>query len=87
MSPEEKEHLKRLKTLDVKDDLPEDLKVAIRTFLDQAIIVGEYDLDYMPGEYMTNLLKAFAKYPEFSITLLDMIDTLDKNNLTVYELI
>jgi len=82
MSPEEKEHLKRLKTLDVKDDLPEDLKVAIRTFLDQAIIVGEYDLDYMPGEYMTNLLKAFAKYPEFSITLLDMIDTLDKNNLT-----
>jgi len=66
----------------VKDDLPEDLKVAIRTFLDQAIIVGEYDLDYMPGEYMTNLLKAFAKYPEFSITLLDMIDTLDKNNLT-----
>ena len=82
MSPEEKEHLKRLKTLDVKDDLPEDLKVAIRTLLDQAIIVGEYDLDYMPGEYMTNLLKAFAKYPEFSITLLDMIDTLDKNNLT-----
>ena len=33
----------------------------------------EYELDYMPSEYMASLLESFAKYPEYSIILLDMI--------------
>ena len=51
MSPEEKKDLQRMKTLKVREDLPEDLKLAIETFIEQAYIVGEYDLPHMPQEF------------------------------------
>ena len=79
MSPKEKEQLERMKTLHVRDDIPKDLSIAIETFIKQAIIIGEYELDYMPSEYMASLLESFAKYPEYSIILLDMIKILEEN--------
>ena len=81
MSPEEKKQLERMKTLHVKSDVPEDLRIAIKTFIKQAVIIGEYDLDYMPSQYMASLLESFAKYPEYSIILLDMIKILEENEL------
>ena len=81
MSPEDKKHLQRIKTFEVREDVPSDLRVAIQTFIQQAVIVGENDLDYMPPEYMENLIKSFAKYPEYSIFLLDMIEILERNDL------
>ena len=79
MSPKEKEQLERMKILHVRDDIPKDLSIAIETFIKQAIIIGEYELDYMPSEYMASLLESFAKYPEYSIILLDMIKILEEN--------
>jgi len=57
--------LVRMKGLKVNPNTPKDLAVAIQTFIQQAIIVGEYELDTMPGEYVDNLLTAFSKYPEY----------------------
>ena len=48
MLPEEKEQLEKLKRARVKEDIPKDLAIAIQTFLKQAAIVGEYELDSMP---------------------------------------
>ena len=42
----------------------EDIRVAIETFIKSAIMIEEEGLEYMPGEYMGNLLKAFANHPE-----------------------
>ena len=84
MSPEEKEHLVRMKTLKVRDDVPEDLQKAISTFIEQAVIVGEYELDHMPPEYMENLLKTLAKYPEHSTLLMDLVLILKKNKIIDY---
>ena len=81
MSPKEKEQLERMKTLHVRSDIPKDLSIAIETFIKQAIIIGEYELDYMPSEYMANLLESFAKYPEYSLILLDMIKILEENEM------
>ena len=81
MSPEHKEQLKRIKTLKVREDIPDDLKVAIRTFLDQAVIVGEYELDHMPSQYLENLLKTIAKYPEHSLLLMELLQILNKNEM------
>ena len=81
MSPKEKEQLERMKTLHVRSDIPKDLSIAIETFIKQAIIIGEYKLDYMPIEYMESLLKTFAKYPEYTIVLLDMIKILEENEI------
>ena len=52
MSPEEKEKLELFKSFTVKGGVPEDLTKAIQTFIQQAIIIGEHELDAMPPEYM-----------------------------------
>ena len=81
MLPKEKEQLERMKTLHVRGDIPKDLSTAIETFIKQAIIIGEYELDYMPIEYMESLLKTFAKYPEHATTFMDMIEILEENEM------
>ena len=81
MLPEDKKSLKRIETLKVRDDIPKDLGIAIEAFMQQAIIIGEYELDHMPVEYMENLLKTFAKYPEYATTFMDMIEILEKNEI------
>ena len=59
--------------LEPREDLPEDLKVAIRTFMEQAVIMEEYDTDFINGEYMANLIKAFSKYPEHSLFTYELV--------------
>ena len=62
--------------LEPRDDLPEDLKIAIRTFMEQVVIMEEYDTDFINGEYMANLIKAFSKYPEYSLFTYDLVNTI-----------
>ena len=50
--------------LEPREELPEDLKVAIKTFMEQVVIMEEYNTDFINGEYMANLINAFSKYPE-----------------------
>tara|TARA_B110000977_G_C10773662_1_gene375694 strand:- start:314 stop:568 length:255 start_codon:yes stop_codon:yes gene_type:complete len=81
MSPKDKKELERLKTLSIRDNVPRDLGVAIQTFMQQAIIVGEYELDHMPSEYMENLLRTLAKYPEHSMLFMEMVEILERDNI------
>ncbi len=81
MSPEDREKLKHFKRIGVQEHVPEDLAKAIQTFLTQAIIIGEYELDAMPPEYMENLLKVMSKYPEYNKVTLDLIEILKKGNI------
>ena len=62
--------------LEPREDLPEDLKIAIRTFMEQAVIMEEYNTDYINGEYMANLIKAFSKYPEHSLFTYELVKTI-----------
>lgn len=81
MSPEQKEELSRIKNLKIREDIPDDLRIAIQTFLKQAAIVGEYDLPHMPPEYMKNLLQIISKYPEHNMLTLSLIEILKKDDL------
>ena len=81
MSPEEREKLKHFKTIGVQEHVPEDLSVAIETFLAQAIIIGENNLDFMPPEYLQNLLEVMSKYPEYNKVTLDLIEILKKGGI------
>jgi len=62
--------------LEPREDLPEDLKIAIRTFMEQAVIMEEYNTDYINGEYMANLIETFSKYPEYSLFTYDLVKTI-----------
>tara|TARA_R100000152_G_C6642525_1_gene86635 strand:+ start:87 stop:341 length:255 start_codon:yes stop_codon:yes gene_type:complete len=84
MSPDQKQDLERMKNLKVREDIPEDLRIAIKSFIEQAVIVGEYELDHMPMEYMENLLKTVAKYPEHSLLLMELIRILKENEIIDY---
>ena len=82
MLPEDlKRDIQSIKNLKVIDGVPKDLKVAIQTFIEQAIIIGEYELETMPPEYLNNLLKVMSKYPEYNILLSQLIEILNKNEL------
>ena len=54
--------------------LPEDLQIAINTFIEQYNIMEEYDLDHIPPEYLKKLFKTMSKYPEYNSILLDLLD-------------
>ena len=84
MSPEQKEDLKRIKNLKIRKDIPDDLRIAIKSFLNQAVIVGEYELDHMPSQYLENLLKTIAKYPEHSLLLMELLQILNKDEIIEY---
>ena len=84
MSPEHKEQLKRIKTLKVREDIPDDLRIAVQTFIEQAVIVGEYELDTMPVEYVNNLLEAFSKYPQYNHLMNELIKILKENQIIDY---
>ncbi len=81
MSPEDREKLKHFKKIKVRSGTPADLTKAIETFIQQAVIVGEYDLDSMPPEYMQNLLKVMSKYPEYNNVTLDLIEILKNGDI------
>ena len=68
-----KDDIERIKNKEVVKGLPHDLEQAIQTFINQAIIVGEEDLDFMPHEYVVNLLTTLHKYPEHRPLLFDLL--------------
>ena len=68
-----KDDINRIKNKKVIDGLPKDLEEAIQTFINQAIIVGEEELDFIPHEYVVNLLTTMAKYPEHRPLLFDLM--------------
>jgi len=81
MSPEEKAQLERMKTFQVTEGTPEDLSKAIQTFIQQAVIIGEYELDSMPPEYLQNLLDVMGRYPEYNKVTLDLLKILKSNDI------
>ena len=84
MLTDQKKELERMKSLKVREDIPDDLRAAVQSFIQQAVIVGEYELDHMPMEYMENLLKTVAKYPEHSLLLMELIKILKENEIIDY---
>ncbi len=67
------EDIERIKNKKVADGLPKDLEQAIQTFINQAVIIYEEDLDFMPHEYVVNLLTTLHKYPEHRPLLFDLL--------------
>ena len=59
-----------------RPDLPKDLQIAIETFMEQVVIMEEYNTDFINGEYMVNLIKAFSKYPEYLLFTYDLVKSI-----------
>ena len=59
------------------ENLPQDLQDTINTFIEQANIVEEYDLDTMPMEYFVNLIEKLKEYHEYPL-IMDLLKSVEE---------
>ena len=76
MDTSSKEYLEHIKKLEPQTWLPEDIQIAIESFIASAIMVEENDLDYVPNEYIINLLETIKKHKEYNSLYLELIEIL-----------
>ena len=74
--------MKRLKSGDfrVHEHFPEEVKVAVQSFLSASKMMVEEKLDYVPSEYLVKLLKVLEKYPEYNNITMDLVKTILKED-------
>lgn len=75
MESKEDRVMKRLQKGDfeVKEHFPEEVQVAVKTFLTASKMMVDEKLDYLPSEYLVKLLKVLEKYPEYNHITMDLV--------------
>ena len=64
----------------IEKDVPPNIRLAIETFIEGARMVDEYKLDFMPTEYLANLLEALSTHPEHQEILLELMAVIEDEN-------
>ena len=72
----DKKYVKHLKKLEPETWLPEDIQIAINTFIQATIMLEENDLQYVPSEYVINLLDVIKKHKEYNSLYLELVEIL-----------
>ena len=69
-----------LKEIIIEKDVPPNIRLALETFIEGAKMMEEYKLDFMPTEYLANLLEAISTHPEHQEVLLELMETIKDEN-------
>ena len=64
----------------IEKDVPPNIRLALETFIEGAKMMEEYKLDFMPTEYLANLLEAISTHPEHQEILLELMDIIEDEN-------
>ena len=64
----------------IEKDVPPNIRLALETFIEGAKMMEEYKLDFMPTEYLANLLEALSTHPEHQEILLELMDIIEDEN-------
>ena len=65
---------------EVQDHFPKDIQIAVQSFLEASKMMVEEKLDYLPGEYLANLLETLQKYPEYNNITMDLVKSILKKD-------
>ena len=65
---------------EVQDHFPKDIQIAVQSFLEASKMMVEEKLDYLPGQYLANLLETLQKYPEYNSITMDLVKTILKKD-------
>ena len=49
------------------ENLPEDVDVALKSFITAAEGMIEFDINHIPSEYIVNLINTLGKYPKYRL--------------------
>ena len=60
----------------VKKHFPVEVRVAVESFLAASKMMVDEKLDYVPGDYLVNLLKTLEKYPEYNNITMDLVKSI-----------
>tara|TARA_Y100001963_G_scaffold52152_1_gene72922 strand:- start:78 stop:329 length:252 start_codon:yes stop_codon:yes gene_type:complete len=64
----------------VQEHFPEEIQIAVQTFLEASKMMVDENLEYLPGDYLVNLLKTLEKYPEYNNITMDLVKTILKKD-------
>ena len=59
----------------------DDVKVAVEAFFEATRMMINEELDYIPTEYLANLLKTLSKYPEYNSITLDLLKSVKEGDV------
>ena len=78
MRSKEDRVMKRLKSGDfrVQKHFPKDVQIAVQSFLEASKMMVDEKLEYVPSEYLINLLKTLEKYPEYNNITMDLVKSI-----------
>ena len=62
---------------EVKEHFPRDVQLAVQSFLAATKMMVDEELDYVPSEYLKNLLTTLSKYPEYNRITMDLCKAYD----------
>lgn len=65
---------------EVQSHYPKEIQIAVKSFLEASKMMVEEKLDYLPGEYLTNLLETLQKYPEYNNLTMDLVKSILKKD-------
>ena len=65
---------------EVQDHFPKDIQIAVQSFLEASKMMVEEKLDYLPGQYLANLLETLQKYPEYNNITMDLVKSILKKD-------
>ena len=64
----------------VQEHFPKEIQIAVRSFLEASKMMVEEKLDYLPGEYLANLLETLQKYPEYNNITMNLVKSILKED-------
>jgi hypothetical protein len=65
---------------EVQEHFPKDIQIAVQSFLEASKMMVEEKLDYLPGQYLANLLETLQKYPEYNNITMDLVKSILKKD-------
>jgi len=65
----------------VQPHFPEEVQTAVTAFFKATEMMINEELEYIPSEYLGNLLKVLSKYPEYNKITLDLIKSMKEGEM------
>mgnify|MGYP001350765738 FL=1 len=65
----------------VQEHFPQEVKTAVEAFFRATEMMINEELEYIPSEYLGNLLKALSKYPEYNSITLSLLQSMKKGEV------
>ena len=65
----------------LREEYPEEVKVAVKSFLEATKMVMTENLDTIPHEYLTNMMEVLVKYPETQPIAWELVQILKKDGV------